>query len=228
MTCPRFPLISFTIALLTVPAVLAAQNPNAKTVAQAMAGALRRNAATEPISALATKLEAPENQFTRVFFKKMMAAASENVTGMPAAQLLFATRGYYVTRRPVSDTQRADYLARLDRIDNGVIGEFNPSSSSNTGVRSLVAGALAFHDFLFDGPQWKQGNPAAATARWKSIPPEARSDWERAAKEVSAGDPSMAPWSLLAVDSLFQDGKFQLQVFHEALPLAKEALQSNR
>lgn len=181
MTCPRFPLISFTIALLTVPAVLAAQNPNAKTVAQAMAGALRRNAATEPISALATKLEAPEDQFTGVFFKKMMAAASENVTGMPAAQLFFAIRGYYVTRRPVSDTQRADYLARLDRINNGVIGEFNPSSSSNTGVRSLVA-----------------------------------------------GDPSMAPWSLLAVDSLFQDGKFQLQVFHEALPLAKEALKSNR
>lgn len=226
MTRTRFALLAMTIAPLAVPAGRAAENPNPKTVAQEMATALRRNAASHPFAALLITLEKPEAEFLGVFFKKMMTAASEDVKGMPAAQLHFALRGYYVPKRPVSDAQRADYLARLDRMDKGVIIAFNPATSTNTGVDSLLAGALAFHDFLFEGPQWKQGNPGAALARWKTIPAEARSAWEQAAKDASTGDPSMAPWSLLAVDSLFQGDAFQLKLFQEALPLARELLGS--
>lgn len=228
MNTPRFRLFAPTLALLMLPLNLACQTANPKTVAQEMAASLRRNAATHPLTALGMTLEKPEDEFMGPFFNRMKAAGMESVTGMPAAQLLFAVRGYYVTRRPVSAVQRADYLARLDRIDRGVIDAFSPSSSSNTGIPSLVAGALAFHDFLFDGPQWKKGNPEVALVRWRSIPSEARSSWEQAAKEASVGDPSFAPWSLLAVEPLFQGGMFQLKLFNEALPLAAESLKTTR
>lgn len=214
------------IAPLAVPAGRAAENPNPKTVAQGMATALKRNAAMHPLAALSTTLEKPEDAFLVQFHQKMTAVAGESVSGLPAAQLLFAMRGYYVPKRPVSYAQRADYLARLGLIEKGVIAALNPAQSSNTGVHSLVAGALAYHDFLFEGPQWKPGNPGAALARWKTIPAEARSAWEQAAKDASTGDPSMAPWSLLAVAPLFQGDAFQLKLFQEALPLARELLGS--
>lgn len=226
MTIPRCVLLALPAALLMGVGQLTCQTPNPKIVAQEMATALKRNAATHPFAALATTLEKPEDAFLGQFHQKMTAVAGESVSGMPAAQLVFAMRGYYVTRRPVSDAQRADYLARLGLIEKGVIAALNPAQSSNTGVHSLVAGALAYHDFLFAGPQWKPGHPGVALARWKTLPAEARSAWEQAAKDTSTGDPSIAPWSLLAVDSLFQSDAFQLKLFQEALPLARELLGS--
>jgi hypothetical protein len=94
-------------------------------------------------------------------------------------------------------------------------------SDESSNSPSLILAGIAFHDFLFEGGQWKNGNPDRAITRLGTLTSDAVSRWKAA---VGSKDEAYGAWSLLAVDSLFVNDTFQQSVFDAAFPIAQKLL----
>lgn len=90
---------------------------------------------------------------------------------------------------------------------------------------TLVLLGIIFQDQLWEGADWKTGNPQRALARLKGLPSDVVKKWAAASK--TAEFPFAAANSLVSVDSLFSGDVFQLQRFEEALPLAKKRIEDS-
>lgn len=201
--------------------------------AQSMVKAVNDYDHGHPFTALTVEISEQETEATKRFFAKAQTAAEENLSGKAAMDVIFAGRAYYVyvsgrrslTREQIAQ-RIAEYEARFDKIDKTTIDAFHPDTGSAAGTRTLVVLGIAYHSFLWEGRDWKQGNPQRALARLKTLSTDAVSHWKQAAKDGGIADPEFAPWSLLAIDSLFVNDAFQEQVFKNAFPIAEKLLRA--
>lgn len=198
---------------------------DSERVAQAMVKAWKDTRGMGERDALRTTLEGDEKMAIRGAVSKALDAAlattGETVDNVGKFQLILALDGWFLARRPLSPEALAQYQARFSKIDKGTIDAWRTAWSKSDKVSNsptLILAALAFQDFLFNGGEWRKGNPERALARLGSLTPDAASRW----KEVAKG--SWASWALLAVDDLFVNDSFQPVVFDAALPIAQRML----
>lgn len=151
-----------------------------------------------------------------------LATTGESLDNLGRFQLHMAFRGWFLARRPLRPEVLANYASRLGKIDKTTIDAWRAAESKSAEVGNsptLTLAAIAFQDFLFDGGEWRKGNPQRALARLGSLTKDAESRWKDAAKGGT-----YAAWALLAVDDLFVNDIFQPLVFDAALPIAQKLL----
>jgi hypothetical protein len=152
-----------------------------------------------------------------------LATTGEYLTDQQKMQGVFMFAGMFTSRRPLTRKKVADYLARFQIINKATVEKWRTaeSKSDTPGSLTLTLAGIAFHDFLFEGGQWKNGNPDRAIARLGSLTKNAVFRWKAA---VGSKDEAYGAWSLLAVDSLFVNDTFQPSVFDAAFPIAQKLL----
>ena len=153
-----------------------------------------------------------------------LATTGEYLDDQQKLQGLFMFAGLFTSRRPLTPKKVADYLTRFQTIDKVTVEKWRDAQSKSDALGNsptLTLAAIVFHDFLFEGGQWKNGNPDRAIARLASLTKDAVSRWKAA---VGSKDEAYGTWSLLAVDSLFVNDTFQPSVFDAAFPIAQKLL----
>jgi hypothetical protein len=152
-----------------------------------------------------------------------LATTGEYLTDQQKFQGLAMFAGFFTSRRPLTPKKVADYLTRFQIIDKATVEKWRTAQSKSDapGSPTLTLAGIAFHDFLFEGGQWKNGNPDRAIVRLGSLTNDAVSRWKAA---VASKDEAYGAWSLLAVDSLFVNDTFQPSVFDTAFPIARKLL----
>lgn len=217
-----------TLCLSTISESWAAVNPDA--VAQGMVKALNENQSKGSRGGLGD-LEGEEKAGLKEAVNGILEAATattgEALSDTKKFQVILQLRGWFAARTPLTPEIVAKYESRFKAIDKATLEAWRAAEEKsgmeigNSPTLTLIS--LAFQDFLFEGSEWRTGNPARALHRLESFPRDVVSRWQEAAKGSGAGD--VAPWSLLAVDDLFLDDAFQSQVFDAALPIAQKMLQ---
>lgn len=158
-------------------------------------------------------------------FAIALETTGRSLTQEQTLQGMFAFGGFFMSRRPLTPAKVADYLTRFRAIDKATVDKWQAavrkSDESAATDPSIALAWIAFHDFLFEGGQWKKGNPDRAIARLASLTKEAVSRWKTA---VGTSDALDAAWDLLAVDDLFINDTFQPSVFDVAFPVAQKLL----
>ena len=211
-----------------------AQGPPVKStspdnVAQAMVKALKDNHLVGGIGFMdLLQLNADEKNALgsapgEAFFISL-ETTGESLTDQQKLQGVMIWGGLFMSRRPLTPEKVANYLSRFRAIDKTTVDKWRTalSNSDEPGKSlSIMLSWLAFHDFLFEGGQWKKGQPDKAIARLSSLTKDAVSRWKVA---VGKDDEAYGAWSLLAVDSLFVNDTFQQAVFDAAFPIAQKLL----
>lgn len=218
------------LTLSAAPSAMA-QTPSAEQIAQQMVKAVKDNRPMSPLMALAATVEGDEKKVigdgdTRIL-TAAMAATGEKLSGQSGAQILMAYMAWLRSRRPVTSKKVAMYESRLQKIDKATIDAWQAAerkSGTSGNSRMLTLAAIAFHDFLFEGGDWKDGDPARALARLGSLSPDAVTRWKSTVQDNSSEESPFAAWALVAVDGLFVGDKFQPDVFDAALPAAQRLL----
>jgi hypothetical protein len=231
-----FPSLAVCVGAVACVAVLSAQQqtrrggaPTSESIGQAMVKALKQSDRINlpPLFSFGVTVEKNEEDAIDKYFAKAKIVAGEgNLTGQPALSVFATQRAYVISRRPWQTAKIAEYEARFDKIDKATIDAFRPdmAGSNNSGISTMLAIAIVFHDFLWEAGDWKKGNPQQAITRLKSVPATTTSEWKQVAKVGEFTEPEIAPWSLLAVNELFVNDVFQQETFTSALPIAKNLL----
>lgn len=214
------------------PATTKATPATPEKIAQSMVKVYRDNRYTHPFWAMTTDIGDDGTAAVTRLVKVGEESTGESHSGMEALSLISAYRGWLVSRRPLKPEIVAKYEARFKKIDKTTLEAWQDAAnkiSDGSNSKVLLLAAIAFQDFLFDGSEWKRGNPQRALMRLGSLPPDVVSRWKAAAK-ASDGLPEEKPyaaWSLLAIDDLFTNNGFQTQVFDSAFPIAEKLLSAH-
>lgn len=205
-----------------------ARSTSPDTVAQAMVKSLKDYHAMGELSGMSVTLEGDEKtafgNADSEALKIALATTGESLTGQQKLQAVMQFRGWFMSRRPLTPKKVADYLMRFRTIDKATVEKWEVAQrKSDESSRSpcLILAGIVFHDFLFEGGQWKNGNPDRAIARLASLTKDSVSKWKAA---VGSKDEAYGAWSLIAVDSLFVNDTFQPPVFDAAFPIAQKLL----
>jgi hypothetical protein len=214
--------------------VFHAQPPqtSADRVAAAMVAALKANPGAlgqAPALEVAASLQGDEKAAYQGTPRKVrdVAAATtgESHTGMQAMQVVMDIDGWFLSRRPLGTESVARYLARFAKVEKATIDKWRAAQGKSGVVGNsptLTLNAIVFQDFLWEGADWKPGNPDRAITRLGSLSEDAVSRWNEIAKDN--GSTLYGAWTLLAVDGLFVNDSFQQAVFDAAFPAAKKLL----
>lgn len=201
---------------------------NATAVAEQMVAAVKLASAgvsadINPLMALASpNVNSPAQTASR----KNVKDAAREITG----ESFSGQEGFNLELALIqwmTDRQSLDvYAVRARRLSKPFLQDWQSAQTALHGGQAqltLVLLGIIFQDQLWEGEDWKAGNPQRALARLKGLPADAVQKWAEASKTVKIS--FAAANSLLSVDSLFSDDVFQLQRFEEALPLAKKRIE---
>jgi hypothetical protein len=134
----------------------------------------------------------------------------------------------FMSKKPLTPEKVSVYLTRFRTIDNTTVEKWCSYLGRFSGTVSphLVYGLIAFKDFLFEGGQWKKGNPDRVLVRLASLDKNALYRWETAIgrSKTLYAEVSSGLWVLLAIDGLFVNDSFELSVFDAAFPIAEKLL----
>ena len=227
-----FTVFAGCVVVLSLAAVSStAQTPTSEQIAQQMVRSFRDNSPMSPFMALAATVEGDEKKIIDDGQAKILAAGmattGEKLSGQPGAQIVMVYMAWLRSRRPATAEKVAVYESRLKKIDKPTIDAWQAAeakSGTAGNSRMLTLAAIAFHDFLFQGAEWREGNPARALARLGSLSRDSVSKWKSAVKGTSSEESPLAAWALLAVDGLFVNDRFQTEAFETALPAAQKLL----
>jgi hypothetical protein len=128
------------------------------------------------------------------------------------------------SRQPLGPDAMATYISRLGEIGKTNTERWIAAEGADAAQASpaLTLIFIANREYLFDGPNWKPGQPARALTRRGSIPKVALDKWtELVAKR---GDRLDDPLTILLVDGLFVDSTFQQDAFDAAIVAAEKLL----
>lgn len=226
-----FALISLTTSSVAAQSPVS-QSPAFERIGVQMVRAFKLSSPMHPFNALAAPVEGEEKEIIKDGQTRLLQAAMTNMgerqlTGQAGAQVLIAYMAWLRSRRPVTAEKVVTYESRLKMIDRATIDVWQAAeakSGTPGNSRLLTVAAIAFHDFLFQGAEWKDGNPTQALARLASLTPDAVTRWKAAVKGNSYEEHPFAAWALIAVDGLFVADKFNVDAFDAALPAAQKML----
>lgn len=222
-------LLCLIVSVAWIPS--SAQTSSSDQIAQEMMRAVKDNSPMSPLMALAATVEGDEKKIIENGQSKLldaaMATTGEKLSGQSGAQILITYMAWLRSRRPVTAEKVAIYEARLKMIDKATIDAWQAAeaqSGTAGNSRMLTLAAIAFHDFLFQGGRWKEGNPARALTRLGSLSRDAVTRWKSTVKGGSYEESPFAARALIAVDGLFLNDKLQVDKFDAALPAARKLL----
>lgn len=181
--------------------------------------------------ALATSLEGAEEEAFKGTEAKALGIAlsttGEHLDGTATFQAVVDIRGWFMARRPLSAGVVAKYLSRYGKVDRPTVEKWRAAQGKSGAVGNsptLTLSAIVFQEYLWEGGEWKKGNPDRALTRLASLSSEPVSRWGDVASKT--GSTVYGSWTLLAVDDLFVNDIFQRQVFDAVLPLATKLINS--
>jgi hypothetical protein len=208
----------------------AKQTPQEKvgpqTIAAKMAAAVSRASAgvsggMNPLVALAMPgVNDPGPSAVRQALREAAAVTGESFTGREAFDLELVLIQWLTGRQNISD-----YPPRAKRVTKALLTDWQTTQTALNARQTqltLVLLGIVFQDDLWEGSEWKVGNPARALARLKGLPLDAVTKWATSANIPQFG--FAAANSLIGVDELFIDGIFQTSLFDSALPIATAAI----
>jgi hypothetical protein len=197
-------------------------------IAQQMVRVYVDNRPLHPLVALSLSVDGAEKVAMDDAQKRLwnagLAITGDRLSGEAAVQVTMAYVAWLRSRRPMTAEKGAMYVARFQKIDKATIDAWH-AAEANSGTRGnsrmLTIAAIAFHDFLFEGGDWKDGNPARALRRLGSLSRDAVDRWKAAVKGGSSEETPFAAYSLIAVDPLFSGDEFQPAMFNSAVALVR-------
>lgn len=215
-------------------AAQASRAPTAAQLGRQMVDALRANpGGLGQLPALATagslvgEEKAAYEEASRAF-NIVLETTGERLSGQNRLWLAVDIDGWFLSRQPITYEKVAMYLSRYEKVDLATVTrwrELQALSGEVGNSPSLTLSAIVFQDFLWDGGDWRRGNPDGAFRRLGSLTRDAVSRWDQVAK--ANGSDVYGAWTLLAVDALFVDDAFQADRFEAALPEAERLLSAN-
>ena len=120
----------------------------------------------------------------------------------------------------------ATYEARVKKLDAKLLQEWRDVLKKLDIQQSPFLTTtllwIVFQDGLWQGQDWKPGNPRLAIERLKLLTKGAVAKWAQLGNLKSP--PDAAANSLVTVDALFIGGKFSTETFEAALPIAHERI----
>jgi hypothetical protein len=204
-------------------------------IARQMVQAFNATHVLSPIAALSFSVGSAEgaaiNDGGTRLWNAGLAITGDRISNQSGAQVLLAYGAWLRSRRPMTAQKVAMYESRFHKIDKATIDAWQVAeakSGTPGNSRMLTLAAIAFQDFLFQGEEWKEGNPARALHRLGSLSRDAVERWKALAKGDSNEEAPFAAWSLIAVDTLFSADEFQTDVFNTTLPFLRPLNASGR
>lgn len=215
-----------------VGTVNTSQAATPQQIASTTVDAVKRYRPMEPYVALTFRLADSERELLNASMNRALdtveSVSGESFGGTEKLQLIMVYRGWVLsrTKRPLTAEALEQYEARFKLIDSGILKSWQEAKAKldiGPDQPTLLILAIGFHNDLWNGVAWRQGNPTQAIERLQSITPEAIGSLADAVG-LSSALRFVAAFALLDVDSLFAKNVFQPARFESALPLARQML----